>query len=165
MPSRRSHSVHSHYTWNTQPIVYSEYSNFAAEVASNFHQVLLRAHLLATSSDRALRLAVLDEAFANFHRYLFVMPILAAFEREVHECVERGEGVAAPMLVELMADLFAEGFGRDDIAGEDGSCYPVFEWGVFCDSTKLGTGYDLDATLATTRRLNPAHCIGQAIGV
>jgi oligoendopeptidase F len=91
--------------------VYADYSLFAAEVASNFHQVLLRAHLLETSNDRALRLAVLDEAFANFHRYLFVMPILAAFEREVHETVERGDGVAAPMLNELMADLFAEGFG------------------------------------------------------
>jgi oligoendopeptidase F len=105
--------MHSYLAWETQPPVYADYSLFAAEVASNFHQVLLRAHLLETSGDRALRLAVLDEAFANFHRYVFVMPILATFEREVHERVERGEGLAAPLLVELMADLFAEGFGPD----------------------------------------------------
>jgi oligoendopeptidase F len=56
------HSMHSYLAWKTQPQVYADYALFAAEVASNFHQVLLRAHLLETVSDRALRLAVLDEA-------------------------------------------------------------------------------------------------------
>jgi oligoendopeptidase F len=107
------HSMHSYLAWKTQPPVYADYSLFAAEVASNFHQVLLRAHLLETTSDRELHLAVLDEAFANFHRYLFVMPILARLEQEMHELVERGEGLSAPVLCELMADLFAEGFGAD----------------------------------------------------
>jgi oligoendopeptidase F len=103
--------MHSHLAWKTQPPVYADYTLFAAEVASNFHQVLLRAHLLDTISDRVLRLAVLDEAFANLHRYLFVMPILARFERDVHARVERGEGLSAPLLGELAADLFEEGFG------------------------------------------------------
>lgn len=107
------HSMHSYLAWRTQPPVYADYSLFAAEVASNFHQVLLRAHLLDTVDDRALRLAVLDEAFANLHRYLFVMPILADFEREMHQRVERGEGLSAPVLGELTADLFARGFGPD----------------------------------------------------
>jgi oligoendopeptidase F len=113
------HSMHSYLAWKTQPPVYADYSLFAAEVASNFHQVLLRAHLLGTVDDRALRLAVLDEAFANLHRYLFVMPILAAFERDVHARVERGEGLSAPLLGELCADLFAEGFGPDVIVDRE----------------------------------------------
>ncbi len=107
------HSMHSYLSWKTQPPVYADYSLFVAEVASNFHQVLLRAHLLETVTDRALRLAVLDEAFSNLHRYLFVMPTLARFERDVHERVGRGEGLSAPLLGELTADLFAEGFGPD----------------------------------------------------
>jgi oligoendopeptidase F len=107
------HSMHSYLAWETQPPVYADYSLFVAEVASNFHQVLLRAHLLETVSDRALRLAVLDEAFSNLHRYLFVMPTLARFERDVHERVERGEGLSAPLLGELAADLFAEGYGPE----------------------------------------------------
>jgi oligoendopeptidase F len=107
------HSMHSYLAWKTQPPVYADYTLFVAEVASNFHQVLLRAHLLETLSDRAMRLAVLDEAFANLHRYLFVMPTLARFERDVHERVERGEGLSAPLLGELTADLFEEGFGPD----------------------------------------------------
>jgi oligoendopeptidase F len=107
------HSMHSYLAWRAQPPVYADYSLFVAEVASNFHQVLLRSHLLATTSDRALRLGLLDEAFANFHRYLFVMPILACFERGMHKLVERGEGLSAPVLGEMAAELFAEGFGPE----------------------------------------------------
>jgi oligoendopeptidase F len=107
------HSMHSYLTWETQPPISTRYSLFVAEVASNFHQALLRAHLLETVEDRELRLAVLDEAMANFHRYFFVMPTLARFEREVHERVEAGEGLTADLLGDRMADLFAEAYGPD----------------------------------------------------
>src|SRR5262249_25150248 len=45
------HSLHSYYTWREQPPVYADYSLFVAEVASNFNQALVRAHLLATHPD------------------------------------------------------------------------------------------------------------------
>jgi oligoendopeptidase F len=107
------HSMHSYLAWETQPQISSRYSLFAAEVASNFHQALLRAYLLDVVTDRELRLAVLDEAMANFHRYFFIMPTLARFEREMHERVERGEGLTADLLDERMADFFAEAYGPD----------------------------------------------------
>jgi oligoendopeptidase F len=107
------HSMHSYLAWETQPQISSRYSLFVAEVASNFHQALVRAHLLETISDRELQLAVLDEAMANFHRYFFIMPTLARFEREAHERVERGEGLNAELLGERMADFFGEAYGPD----------------------------------------------------
>ena len=107
------HSMHSYLAWETQPQISSGYSMFVAEVASNFHQVLLRAHLLKVITDRELELAVVDEAMANFHRYFFVMPTLARFERDVHELVERGEGLTAELLDERMAQLFGEAYGPD----------------------------------------------------
>ena len=107
------HSMHSYLTWRTQPQVYTHYSMFAAEVASNFHQVMLRAHLLDNVDDPALQLAVLEEAMANFRRYFFIMPTLARFEREMHERVARGEGLTAELLCDRMADLFAEGYGPE----------------------------------------------------
>ena len=54
---------------------------------------------------------MLEEAFANFHRYFFIMPTLARFELDIHQRLERGEGVTADTLMKLMDDLFAEGFG------------------------------------------------------
>jgi len=108
------HSLHSYYTWRSQPFVYGRYGLFVAEVASNFNQALVRAHLLDRfAEDRQAQIAVIEEAMGNFHRYFFVMPTLARFEREIHERVWRGEALTARVLVDLMADLFTEGFGPD----------------------------------------------------
>lgn len=107
------HSMHSYLTWQNQPMVYSDYSLFAAEVASNFHQAMVRSYLLNTVSDRGFQISVIEEAMSNFHRYFFIMPTLARFELELHQKAERGETMAADDMIERMADLFAEGFGGE----------------------------------------------------
>ena len=108
------HSMHSYLTWKNQPFVYTDYSLFVAEVASNFHQAMMRGHLLQTVKDKNFQLALLEEAVGgNFFRYFFQMPILARFELETHQRVERGEPLTADSMIDLMADLFAEGFGPD----------------------------------------------------
>jgi oligoendopeptidase F len=113
------HSLHSYYTWETQPFVYSRYSLFVAEVASNSNQALVRAHLLNTQKDPDFQIALIEEAMANFHRYFFIMPTLARFELEIHERVERGEALSAETLIRLMADLFAEGYGNEVVIDRD----------------------------------------------
>ncbi len=107
------HSMHSYYTWKTQPIYYSIYSIFVAEVASNFHQAMVRAHLLATITDPEFQINVIEEAMDNFHRYFFIMPILARFELEMHERAEKGGGLVADDMISRMAELFAEGYGSE----------------------------------------------------
>ncbi len=105
------HSMHSYLTWENQPLVYSGYSMFVAEVASNFHQAMTRAYLFETMDDPNFQLALIEEAMGNFHRYFFIMPTLARFELEVHTRTEAGQGVTADDMISLMADLFAEGYG------------------------------------------------------
>ncbi len=107
------HSMHSYLTWQNQPLVYSGYSMFAAEVASNFNQAMVRAHLFQTNSERNFQIALIEEAMGNFHRYFFIMPTLARFELETHERVERGEPLTADIMIGLMADLFSEGYGSE----------------------------------------------------
>ncbi|HEX9013582.1 MAG TPA: M3 family oligoendopeptidase, partial [Anaerolineaceae bacterium] len=107
------HSMHSFLSWTNQPLIYSQYSLFAAEVASNFHQAMLRAYLLKTNPDPVFQINVIEEAMSNFHRYFFIMPILARFELEMHERAERGEGLTAQAMNERMASLFAEGYGSE----------------------------------------------------
>jgi len=107
------HSLHSYLTWGNQPRVYSRYSLFVAEVASNFNQAMLRAYLFEKQPERAFQIALIEEAMANFYRYFFVMPTLARFELEVHERTARGEALPAEALNALMADLFAEGYGGE----------------------------------------------------
>jgi oligoendopeptidase F len=105
------HSMHSYLTWQNQPFVYADYSLFAAEVASNFHQAMVRAHLLKTNPDKNFQIALIEEAMSNYYRYFFVMPTLARFELETHTRVENGQPLTADALIELMADLFTEGYG------------------------------------------------------
>jgi len=106
------HSMHSYLTWKHEPYVYTNYSLFIAEVASNFHQAMMRGHLLKANIDRNFKLALIEEAVGgNLFRYFFQMPTLARFELETHQRAERGEPVTAASMIDLMADLFAEGFG------------------------------------------------------
>ena len=107
------HSIHSYLARKNQPFVYGDYSLFVAEVASNFNQAMVRANLFKTNSDPDFQIAVIEEAMNNIHRYFFIMPTLARFELEIHERVERGEGVTADDMIELMADLFSEGYGSE----------------------------------------------------
>ena len=105
------HSMHSFYTCANQPYVYTNYGLFLAEVASNFNQALVRAHLLEELRSRDEQISVLEEAMANFHRYFFIMPTLARFELAIHQQVEDGGALTADSMIALMADLFAEGYG------------------------------------------------------
>lgn len=107
------HSMHSYFTRRTQPTIYARYSLFIAEVASNFNQAMVRAMLLREAQDPAYKLAVLEEAFSNFHRYLFVMPTLARFELELYQRIEKGGAIAAPYLIGRLAELLAEGYGGE----------------------------------------------------
>jgi oligoendopeptidase F len=107
------HSMHSFLAWETQPRVYSDYSTFVAEVASNFHQALVRAHLLAGDRDRAFKINLIEEAMSNFLRYFFIMLLLSRFELEAHRRIERGEGLTADVATGMMAELLEEGFGGE----------------------------------------------------
>ena len=114
------HSMHSYYARHAQPFVYSSYTLFQAEVASNMHQALTRRHLLATKTDPAFQVAVIEEAMANFYRYFFIMPSLARLELAVHERAERGGPITADYLDELMAELVSEVYGPEvEVTPED----------------------------------------------
>jgi oligoendopeptidase F len=107
------HSMHAHYASRAQPMFYYLYPSIVAETASNFHQAMVRAHLLDANQSRSFQMALLEEAMGNFHRYFFIMPTLARFELETHQRVEKGQALTAESMIELMADLFSEGFGGE----------------------------------------------------
>lgn len=106
------HSLHTYHTIRHQPPVYAEYTMFVAEVASNFNQAMTRAYLREAKKDDAVfQINLIEEAMSNFFRYFFIMPTLARFELELHTRVEQGKGVTADDMINLMADLLAEGYG------------------------------------------------------
>lgn len=122
------HSLHTWHACAAQPPIYARYGLFVAEVASNFNQALMRAHLLTQDLSREVEIAVIEEAMANFHRYLFLMPILSEFEQRVHTMAEAGESLTADAMSVIMHELFARGYGPDGQAdpARDGIVWAQF---------------------------------------
>lgn len=148
------HSMHSLYTRRHQPFVYSHYSMFAAEVASNFNQAMVRAHLFANNSDRDFQLALIQEAMDNIHRYFFIMPTLARFEFEVHARMEKDEPLTPDMLNEIMSGFYAEGYGQTmtDDPRRTGSTWAQF-----------GHLYEPFYTFQYATGISAAHALANAI--
>jgi len=99
------HSMHSEYTSDTQPYVYSGYEIFVAEVASTVNETLLTHHLLETVDDESLRRHVLDQYLERFRSTLFRQTMFAEFEHRTHELVEAGEALTADRLDSIYAEL------------------------------------------------------------
>src|SRR5262249_15620189 len=66
-----------------------------------------------TRPERDVQIAIIDEAFNNFHRYYFTMPMLARLEIAMHQRVERGEGMTADFLIKSFAEFLSEGYGSE----------------------------------------------------
>jgi oligoendopeptidase F len=107
------HSLHSNYSRIYQPFIYSRYSLFVAEVASNFNQAMVRRYLLDTQTNPEFQISLIEEAMSNYHRYFFIMPTLARFELELHSRAETGQAINADILIGLTSDLFKEGYGDE----------------------------------------------------
>jgi oligoendopeptidase F len=107
------HSLHSYHSRLYQPFIYSRYSLFVAEVASNFNQAMVRRHLFETQTSPEFQISLIEEAMSNYHRYFFIMPTLARFELELHSRAEKGQPINADILIGLTADLFKEGYGDE----------------------------------------------------
>jgi oligoendopeptidase F len=99
------HSLHSAYTRDTQPHVYSDYELFVAEVASTVNETLLTHHLLDTVEDEQLRRHVLDQYLERIRSTLYRQTMFAEFEHRVHERQQEGEAITADRLDDLYADL------------------------------------------------------------
>ncbi len=102
------HSLHSEYTSETQPYVYSGYEIFVAEVASTVNETLLTHHLLETVEDERLRRHVLNEYLERFRSTLYRQTMFAEFEHRTHEMAEAGEPLTPDRLDDLYADLKGE---------------------------------------------------------
>ncbi|WP_332897209.1 oligoendopeptidase F [Haladaptatus sp. CMSO5] len=102
------HSLHSEYTSDSQPYVYSGYEIFVAEVASTVNETLLTHHLLDTVEDENLRRHILNEYLERFRSTLYRQTMFADFEHQTHKLVEDGEPLTPDRLDGLYRDLKKE---------------------------------------------------------
>lgn len=149
------HSMHAYYASRAQPMFYYLYPSIVAETASNFNQAMTRAHLLNTNKNKSFQIALLEEAMGNFHRYFFIMPTLARFELETHQRVEKGQGLTADFMNNLMADLFSEGFGGEMNMDRErvGITWGTFTTHLYIDYYSFQYAIGISAANAIARRI------------
>jgi len=149
------HSIHAYYASRAQPMIYYTYPSIISETASNFNQAMTRAHLLNTNPDKYFQTALLEEAMDNFHRYFFIMPTLARFELETHQRIEKGQALTADSMIELMADLFSEGFGGNmDLDRERvGITWGTFTTHLYIDFYSFQYAIGISAANAIAKRI------------
>jgi oligoendopeptidase F len=100
------HSMHTMYSHEQQPFVYSDYTIFVAEVPSTLSEALLLEHWLATAPDKDEQVVLLQHAIDNITSTFYTQVLFADFELAAHELVERDE----PMTGDVLSRLYKERF-------------------------------------------------------
>ncbi|SEW22116.1 oligoendopeptidase F [Halobacterium jilantaiense] len=98
------HSLHSQYTSEEQPYVYSNYEIFVAEVASTVNEALLVNHLLDTVEDDHFRRHILNEYLERFRSTLYRQTLFADVEQRLHELTREGEALTPDRIDEVYGD-------------------------------------------------------------
>ena len=118
------HYLHSYYSNQTQPYVYSSYSIFVAEVASTVNESLLIDHLLKNTNDPQEKMYLLNHYLEQFRGTVFRQTMFAEFEKLTHERVEAGDALTPEALGELYRELNKKYYGPD-VVMDDNICV---EW-------------------------------------
>ncbi|MEL7568897.1 MAG: M3 family oligoendopeptidase, partial [Bacillota bacterium] len=113
------HSLHSYYSWQTQPYVYSYYKIFVAEVASTVNETLLTKYLLAHAPDEKQKMYLINHYLEEFRGTVFRQTMFAEFEKIIHEKVEGGEPLTTDALCEIYYQLNKDYYGPDMVADEE----------------------------------------------
>ncbi len=107
------HSMHTWFSYATQPFATSEYPIFVAEVASTLNENLLVHYMLDHARDDATRLFLLGSHLDGLRTTLFRQTQFADFELAFHEKAEKGEPLTGEALSALYLDIARRYYGHD----------------------------------------------------
>lgn len=109
------HSIHTYLSCANQPVCYSDYVIFVAEVASTCNEALLTRYLLDHAKNERERAYFLNHFLEQFRATLYRQTMFAEFELKVAELTAQGAGITADALCDIYKELNAQYFG-DGIA-------------------------------------------------
>ena len=147
------HAIHSYLSNKHQPVAYSNYSIFVAEVASTCNEALLMQHLLKTTKDKKRRAYLINYFLEQFRTTLYRQTMFAEFELEINRRNERGESLTAESLNALYHELNHQYFGDDIVIDKEidleWAHIPHFYYDYYV--YQYATGYS--AAIALSRRI------------
>lgn len=147
------HAIHSYLSNKNQPVVYSDYVIFVAEVASTCNEALLMQYLLKNTEDKKQRAYLINYFLEQFRTTLYRQTMFAEFELKINEKVAAGESLTAEGLNELYGELnklyFGDGIVLDDEIKLEWARIPHFYYDYYV--YQYATGYS--AAIALSQRI------------
>lgn len=144
------HSVHSYYSRQNQPFIYSGYSIFVAEVASTVNEALLNDHLLKVTTDEDKRIYLLNHWLDGFRATVFRQTMFAEFEHLIHKLDQEGTPLTAEKLTEeyyaLNQKYYGEAIVSDEEIGLEWARIPHFYYNYYV--YQYATGYSAAVALS-----------------
>ncbi len=147
------HSIHTYLSCANQPVCYSDYVIFVAEVASTCNEALLTRYFLEHAKSERERAYFLNHFLEQFRATLYRQTMFAEFELKVSQLVATGAGVTADALCSMYKDLnrlyFGDGIELDDRIALEWARIPHFYYRFYV--YQYATGFA--AAIALSRRI------------
>ncbi len=147
------HALHSYYSNEAQPIVYSDYVIFVAEVASTCNEALLMEHLLANTQSKRRRAYLINHFLEQFRATLYRQTMFAEFEWTLSKLEQAGIPLTADTLCKEYEELLRRYFGDSVVMDEniplEWARIPHFYYDFYV--YQYATGYA--AAIALSRRI------------
>ncbi len=147
------HSIHTYLSCANQPVCYSDYVIFVAEVASTCNEALLTRYFLDHAKNERERAYFLNHFLEQFRATLYRQTMFAEFELKVSQLVASGAGVTADALCSMYKDLnrlyFGDGIELDDRIALEWARIPHFYYRFYV--YQYATGFA--AAIALSQRI------------
>lgn len=147
------HAIHSYLSNKNQPVIYSDYVIFVAEVASTCNEALLMQYLLNNTTDPRKRAYLINYFLEQFRTTLYRQTMFAEFELEINRRNESGESLTAEIYNQIYHDLnvryFGDGIVIDPEIDLEWARIPHFYYDYYV--YQYATGYA--AAIALSRRI------------
>ncbi|MBD5556620.1 MAG: oligoendopeptidase F [Roseburia sp.] len=145
------HAMHSYYSNESQPYIYSQYKIFVAEVASTCNEVLLMQHLLSNTTDKKERAYLLNHYLDSFKGTVYRQAMFAEFEMQTNRMAEEGESITSDSLSKLYHELNKKYYGPDMVSDPqiayEWARIPHFYYNFYV--YQYATGFSAAVALAT----------------
>ena len=129
------HAVHSYLSNKTQPVCYSDYSIFVAEVASTCNEALLMRYLLKNAQSKKEKAYLINYFLEMFRTTLYRQTMFAEFELKINEIVAGGNSLTADELNGIYRDLnklyFGDGIVLDEQISLEWARIPHFYYNYY----------------------------------
>lgn len=105
------HNMHSYYTGQSQPYIYSDYTIFLAEVASTFNESLLLDYMIEDAKSDEEKLSLIEKYLNNVTTTFYRQTMFAEFEDLVYSRIEKGEALTVPELRKMYGGMYQKYWG------------------------------------------------------